>query len=481
MNFHDTHKQQVMGRFTVADGCTLNGALVFVDEAVTLNIWDTTILDPTTMSSTITGKLEDNRIVTLFDCSLPPRAAFRWSPSHGESSIARILPNNIVYGNSTFDPIHDVLSRVTFRTQDTNVFHNDPKAFFFRRTDATSVTAHYSGKQSIFCAHTRFGTVSAFHDIQNLSIDVSERVSIRTKVYLDIEFGEALRFHDVVRRARSLGSLVGLLVGRPQNLAEMIVTRYGGKQARLNVDCRKYQTYRPAADDAREAMILGRLVDPSTDTEAFGEILTNWVARDDGWRDSRNRFDGCFGKQRRYGEDRLIGAANMFDLLPKSDVGRKREISCSVKEAVEHCKCVLKKARARPSDNDDPCNEVLRWIGRIDQKSLKQKIISRTNVILGVLEERFPDLELVIDVAVKCRNHYVHGPDGRTHIEYRDHLIFLTDTLEFVFATSDLIEDGWDVETWIARISGDHPFVRYVVGYGENLGALKEAIAQCGR
>jgi len=55
---------------------------------------------------------------------------------------------------------------------------------------------------------------------------------------------------------------------------------------------------------------------------------------------------------------------------------------------------------------------------------------------------------------------------------------FLTDTLEFVFAASDLIEAGWDPAQWNAEPKGwGHSFARFRAGYGLTLRQLQQAMA----
>jgi hypothetical protein len=55
---------------------------------------------------------------------------------------------------------------------------------------------------------------------------------------------------------------------------------------------------------------------------------------------------------------------------------------------------------------------------------------------------------------------------------------FLTDSLEFVFAASDLIEAGWDVTHWNSEPHGDgHTFARFRNSYDIGLAELKRAIA----
>jgi hypothetical protein len=85
---------------------------------------------------------------------------------------------------------------------------------------------------------------------------------------------------------------------------------------------------------------------------------------------------------------------------------------------------------------------------------------------------------MVCDEAVTCCNFYVHGTDPV--FDYTANAAvrgFLTDTLKFVFATSDLIKAGWDVKEWIARASTMlHPFARYRINYGMGLQQLKNLL-----
>ena len=76
---------------------------------------------------------------------------------------------------------------------------------------------------------------------------------------------------------------------------------------------------------------------------------------------------------------------------------------------------------------------------------------------------------------VNCRNYYIHG--GEPRFDYSanfDAVAFFIDTLEFVFATSDLIEAGWDVMAWSGiATTMSHPFARCRVNYAANLYKLR--------
>jgi hypothetical protein len=55
--------------------------------------------------------------------------------------------------------------------------------------------------------------------------------------------------------------------------------------------------------------------------------------------------------------------------------------------------------------------------------------------------------------------------------------MFFTDTLEFVFATSELIEAGWDIEAWYKPgTTMSHLFAGYRINYAENLANLKSLL-----
>ena len=67
-----------------------------------------------------------------------------------------------------------------------------------------------------------------------------------------------------------------------------------------------------------------------------------------------------------------------------------------------------------------------------------------------------------------CRNHYTHRnrPEAIKNCDKVKN--FLTDTLEFVFTASELIEAGWDIENWGYNKSS-HPFGRYLGSYENHL------------
>jgi hypothetical protein len=59
-----------------------------------------------------------------------------------------------------------------------------------------------------------------------------------------------------------------------------------------------------------------------------------------------------------------------------------------------------------------------------------------------------------------------------------DQVIFFTEVLEFIFAASDLVECGWNIEEWSKQSSTvSHPFDRLRFHYDLRLKELKRALA----
>ena len=157
----------------------------------------------------------------------------------------------------------------------------------------------------------------------------------------------------------------------------------------------------------------------------------------------------------------------MFDLLPKEALPRVMPLPSDLAAAVEDCVTRLKTV-PQSSRRDSALNA----LGRIKQPSLKEKIRHRSRLLVDVIGERIPSIDLATDASVDLRNFYVHGTPltGRKK-KLPDFQIFLTNTLEFVFCGSDLVELGWDIGSWCREYKG-HPFGIYLYTYQNELSKL---------
>ncbi len=159
----------------------------------------------------------------------------------------------------------------------------------------------------------------------------------------------------------------------------------------------------------------------------------------------------------------------MFDILPASAVPTDVPLTEELSKAQIASRTMF---RALPQSPER--SSILNALGRLGKSSLKHKVRYCAQKLIDVGGEWFPELSKVTDEAVNCRNYYVHGTEPRFDYDRNFDLVtFFTDTLEFVFEASDLIEAGWDLRSWIQRgTTMSHPFARHRVNYPMGLKRL---------
>lgn len=214
------------------------------------------------------------------------------------------------------------------------------------------------------------------------------------------------------------------------------------------------------------------LIDAADDSDSFSHVLCLWLERDDAWRNARSRFTTGWTRGSTYDADRMVGAANIFDLLPKEAIPSDAKIGSSLKEAIEESRAIFEKL-----GNSQKCQQILGYLGRFKKPTLKEKIRYRSSFIASAIGDAIPDIDTVTDAAVDLRNIYVHGSSfGRNRTaKLQESICFLTDTLEFVFCASDFVEAGWDLERWHTKPKGmGHPFAQYLHAYSKNLADFRE-------
>ena len=288
---------------------------------------------------------------------------------------------------------------------------------------------------------------------------------------------EPIVFNEAIRRVSIVRDYLGLLVGRQQNIEVLKLNVRNESESSSVLDV--YWSIAPKRDVSKDDdlgpqshdVLLNAILDP----EIFSRVTQCWMERDRTWHDARDRFFSCFANQGHYDIDRLIGAANMFDILPSSAIPEDH----SVPPEIEDAKKAAKEIFAKLPDSAER-HSILSELGRIGKRKLKHKIRHRARKITDSEPNRFPDLTLVTDEAVNCRNHYVHGGDAKIDYgaNFFETFAFFTDTLEFVFAASDLMEAGWNMKAWAAKGSSlSHPFSRYCYGYKQSLQRLKALLS----
>jgi hypothetical protein len=331
---------------------------------------------------------------------------------------------------------------------------------------------YFTGQHEIFSVETEIGRIFGSHNLKMNPWGGPDGVSLLSAISTTIAFKEDVWFRDAIRQAYILLLYFGLLVGRPQNIVNLRIRVRDDSDIPVCLDVIQSMPFHLNDDLAHnEKPHPGDiLIDAITKPEEFSQVTANWIARNKEWNDARQRFFTLFREQRHYSIDRLIGSANMFDILPKAAVPATVELSHDLETARD-----IARNSFQPLPKSPERDSILSALGRLGKANLKQKVRHRLKQLTDLLPTAFPEIEMVCDEAVNCRNHYVHG--GEAPFEYSNDssaIYFFTDTLEFVFAASDLIESGWDIKKWVdGHFKHTHPFGQYREGYVHHLRELK--------
>jgi hypothetical protein len=444
----------------------------------------------------IKGVLLDLTKASLINCVVPPEPSSAWHGCDGENPqgyhYAEVFPNFIVLGDEHLHPDERTISEIEFLIDDANVLFSDPDAFGWlidarphieRIAHANGLDRpifigpnpqifYFTGKEEIFAASTSIGRVSASH-APAFNPFQTDGGTLRSRVTVAISLVEAVDFHEAIAKASRVIEYMGLIVGRPQNVVGLRL-HVGPDRSKSPLDVHwNMRPKRKSSGGLPTPQSFDVLVNPVAQPEEFARVLGCWMTREADWHDARWRFFHSFARQRMYDIDRLVGAANMFDILPSSAAPHLVPITDDLERAQKASRELF---RALPQTPER--DSILGALGRMGRSSLKHKVRHRAARLVELVGERFPDLLTVVDESVNCRNYYVHGSESPFDYDRNfNAVIFFIDTLEFVFAASDLIEAGWDIRSWIQRgTTMSHPFGRYRVSYPIALNHLKDLL-----
>lgn len=480
------------GKFVIASGKELWGELHVAGKDSMLYLRDDEEFNPyVSTDDCVTGVLHDLTKVTLLNCLNVTGVGYA---SRNEEIYyhAKIFPHFVLEGQRHLEANKSLISKVIFKLEDgTNLFYDfdafgsviDARPHIDQIAMANGLDrpipvgpepkiVYFAGKREIVAVDTNLGFIRAEHN-PSWGLPDPRGVRIDNFISISIVMPQAVRFDEAIGRTLRLLRFLELVIGRPQNVQTTFVEVEGPNREALKV----HWSHRPARDESREGRRSPHPADmllmPVEDPEEFGRVMQFWLKNGEERQDARGRFHTSFAMQRRYSVERLVASANMFDILPKSAVPQDVDLTADLRQAKTNCENVFK---SLPESYER--NSVLGALGRIGKASLKHKTRHRGELVVKAFGDRPSELLLVLDAAVDCRNHYVHGTSSRIdYSENFDVVIFLTNTLEFVFGASELVEAGWDIQRFAGRGStGSHPFGSYLVSYKSNLEALKALI-----
>jgi hypothetical protein len=477
------------GLFRVSSDVEVPGELSLKGGATSLDLYSTSFFD-THASEDIAGTFHDRIKVSLINCITMsgPGSGTRGEEHYHFSSV---FPHFALFGDEHITSADKKIVEVSFAIDDAPAVFYDFDAFgsvidarphMKRIAEAKEggrtieigehpLLFYFTGKHDIFSVGTVLGKISATHGISYTSPSPSG-IHVQNTIRLNITFPCAQTLDKAIAAVIDTLRFLEVIAGRPQNIAEMVfrLATSADEHPRILDAYWCLPPRRNKDDESQKPHPADLPLQAGREPDKFASVLAHWLERHDEWRNARARYATASAYQNRYDTDRLVGAANMFDIMPASAFPPVVELLPELEDARDAAR---KAFRALPSSPER--DSVLNALGRIGKPALKRKIRRRVKLITDTAVAKFPDLELVTDQAVDCRNFYVHGTPGKfSYGDHADQSTFFTDTLEFVFAASDLIEAGWDIVEWIKQgTTMSHPFGRYRVEYAERLAALK--------
>lgn len=490
------------GHFTFPGEKKVSGSLTLDGENSQLTVWGVPEKLAFSDADAILGVMEDSKKVSLLRCITS--SASRVLSEHDSGWNYKVFPHEVVIGDRHVVYEDEVFSGVSFSISDAaDIFYfaGDFFGTLFPKPDRLRellieeygegkpipdigkhpLLAYYtqSNKGEIVATETVLGRVSAWNQI-SFGIGGPEGVGIKNRIRCHIDFPSPVSVPELETRLNKILQFFDLSIGRAQDLSQIKVrfTPEPNRAGELPQECIVH--YNMRTDHCKDSHRYGTpdfrdvLINAAREPDDFRKILINWLERgqDPDWQRARWRFFSGWRQARGYTADRLASAANMFDLLPSIEMPTQSLPGC-LGALMKHFRLVLKKCpRSQQRDR------VLDALARVTAPTLRQRIEHRAEKVTNEIGHLIPGIEVVIKTAVNCRNYIVHGSANSVIRRIIDpHLPFLVDSLEFIFAASDLIDLGWDIAQWCKRQKAHrHPFDAYLAGYEDNCLSLKSAI-----
>lgn len=483
-----------LGTYTLPDGQSVVGELRLKGSSTLLKLHSDEFLGNLEAAACVEGTAYTGERLTLINCFSPGigQTSFKDDPTRFHADV---FPHYVAIGQSHLKPGQPHINAIHFTTTDLTTIFYDFDAFSHvidakpiidvvlqERRQMRSIEAgewphvlYFTGKECIAEVSTAIGKVSVHHR-PRCSMGGPSGVFLKNRIVVSIEFEEPVVFREAVIRMHDVACFLSVAAGRIQGIDQIHIatTEVVGDIPQLLTIHPSYR-WKPRNKSRQHRPHPADIpLDPILYRTEFDAVLSDWIGRHSEWRFARFGYLECMRKANTYGAERLVAAANMFDILPAEAVPLRAELGTDLAATRDECAALFRK---HPAGIDR--DSALSALGRLGKPSLPKKVAHRVSIVESKLGEMFPDLQFVTSVAIKCRNFFVHGNSGDIdYLKVESFVPFLTDALEFVFAASDFIDAGWDAQRWASGgHSWGHSFARFRGEYDMALLELRRAIA----
>jgi ApeA N-terminal domain 1 len=280
-------------------------------------------------------------------------------------------------------------------------------------------------------------------------------------IRLRLEFRKPVKLADAISAGFDFRCFCELLTVGPHCLSDMKIEHKDAKENEGPISLVMSYGDKPTdVTDLRRHSLIAAGSNPNE----FERVLTNWISNQTERRFARLRLIQGLREEKTFSIDRLVAAANAFDLLPFESKPLPAQVQSNVAD--------LKKSvrRSLPSPYREP---ILDALGRLKGSNLRSKILARFEILPESLRSKLAEMETIIGYCVQARNYFVHGtrPTKLSPKAIEEYLVFFTQTLEFIFIVAELSECGWTSKSADSRW-----FWTYLENYRHGSKQLKDEL-----
>ena len=498
------------GKFLIEEDCWVPGSLLLAGRDTCLHLYEDAWRSPFEGPIHIQGELYDGQQVMLVECLHLSIARKVLRPNTGKSSHHRFFPHYVLVGQlPCWAPTKPFISQVRFSIDDSPALFSDGEAFGFAgqlspaegedwgpdvnplieeilrhrhiqrdtRWHREPIIAFFTGKTELFSVDTVWGRISATHDLSQTHIrEMFDPYDphIHHEVVIVLDFGcGLLDFQEAVRRTTLVQQFLEVAIGRLQTKASWQLILPGQRTVVVHETLLDAEWRRQ--DSGGTPHFQAVLIHAARHPDHFSEVLSDWLRRNTEWGTARHLVYRYYGKRGLSDNRDLITAATAFEYLPyPEDIAASSAEEKAEEKAMIACLRTAVKAQAA---SQTVKNRARDCIGHIKNRNLRQKIHYWVRTLSPSLCAKLPHFQEVAGEAVRWRNRLVHGSQEKndtTDYANLDMLVFLTQTLQFLFVVSDLLASGWNVGRWLADRGGTpHPLARFLLTYQDRLAKLE--------
>lgn len=454
----------IKANFNIKNNNFISGILDIKSKKKELILWSPEYININTHSD-IYGKTHDNKKITLLDCIVNNNSHFN---RQGERSYGcNIYFHTLIIGDSEINKKDDRFCSISLEVNNSSTLFrffknfsyihspdetlinaiNSQKNLFGGKVNENAIVSYFNGNFKIFEQDTKIGKIKATNNIVTSGGNSVNGINIKNTIILTISFDKAVFLKDAFSRAHELSSFLRLIGGRGLAFNNISLKKHGDELSAFNVLHNSFSW----GDNMENTYHSSPLIDiPSDD---FNKILKNWFDKTER-KDVRYNFYNTYFKNI-YSPNRLIIAANMFDVFPSDN--KKKELSLEERELLSELKIKIKTDFI---DHQEIKDKLLNSIGILSRCSLKDRIMERLEIIKPYPWVNFENLAFIVDKAIQCRNYFVHGTKVNKLEQEKiiGHLSLFITTFEYIYAVSELVECGLEMNF---DISVSHPIIAF--------------------